>query len=167
VVGKKELLMITQTTKWGKSTIQIFNPNEPCKPIIIATLETYQDMIDDMNKYLKKIMILVDNGERVRTQDIINYQLHWIIDHFDMDLAVPLTMLFDDLVQYYNEREFNASIFEEMSDLDRPTKSCEAFLYIGNRLELYANGYIDADDMHRWVDSFFEEGEEEVVYCEK
>ena len=159
--------MLSNTTRWGKSTIQIFNPNEPCKPIVICALEVYPEMMDDMNEYLNKIQILLEEGEDISTNETINYQMHWLVDHFDSSMLTPIVLLFDDFAQYINESEFPANVFDELSELERPTKSYEMILDINRRFVLYAFGDVDDVYMHDWVDSLFTEGTPEPVYVEK
>lgn len=159
--------MLSTTSKWGKTTIQLFNPSEPCKPIVICALEIYPEMLRAMDTYLEKIQVLIDAGEEVSTNETINYQLHWLIENFDASMLTPIVMVFDDLAQYINESEFPADVFDELSELERPTKAQEMILDINRRFVLYACGDVDEMYMHDWVDSLFTEGTPEPIYVEK
>ena len=159
--------MLAKTTPCGDSCIQIINPHDIFHPINIHALETYPDMIDAMNEYLHKIETLIESGEEIKTNDTIKYQLHWIISHYDASLEVPLSLVFDTLCHNINEGEFPANVFDDLSELERPTKSCEILLDINRRLLLYSYDYITEEEMHQWVDLLFEEGDVEQVYCIK
>lgn len=124
-------------------------------------------MLRDMDTYLDKIQVLLEEGVEISTNETINYQMHWLIEHFDASMLTPIVLVFDDLAQYINESEFPADVFDELSELERPTKAQEMILDINRRFVLYACGDVDDMYMHDWVDSLFAEGTPEPVYVEK
>jgi hypothetical protein len=120
-----------------------------------------------MDELLNKVLTLVENGEEVNAREVYIEQLYWIIDNYSLDLKVPFNMLFSDILGYACKDEFPVEAFEDLSELERPTKSCEMFLDVSRRLTLYGYGYITDTEMKDWVQTVLSDGKEEQVYCMK